>query len=309
MGGEVSSPAEVTIIVLFYRSASFVRGFLRLMERYTPELARGRAQILAIGNSPTMRVHRELTRCRHSYYRFVRPPGPLLLPNGGSPAGPSYLSTVYAAYNFGVSKAPSDYVSLWNSDMVPSPGWLEECLRLVKDDAIVSPRLVERQHPKFGVFPGAIERNFGSNFGNFQEDAWERFCRAPHAPQTSLGSPFMPVLGRRSVFQIEGGFPEGNFIDGVGQHNYADEFFYRALKARGIRHEPVPSSLAYHFKEGERETSPLNLISNRVVPKMRSVGRKAYRRYVHMTAAGWANRGRPETQRPEDRPASVEMRP
>jgi GT2 family glycosyltransferase len=190
-------------------------------------------------------------------------------------ANPAYLTSVYAAYNFGVTLSNTDEVILVNSDMIFSPNWLAILLSANRDKSVISCSLVERNHPKFSTFPGAIQKNFGSTFLFFKRKSWEKFTRTKaDFESTNLvqGGPFMPTLFRKSWFEEYGGYHEGNIGDGEDTERvveYSDIDFFKKLRDRGISHLSASNSFCYHFKEGERETSLGVFLENRIFAKYR----------------------------------------
>lgn len=254
---------HVTIVALIYRSPTYAKFFYESLVRYTPELKSGSVDFMFVANSATKATLRTLKNKKIPHIEFqakVRSEKEFL---SLGYASPEYLGRVYEAYNFGVSKSESDLVLLLNSDMVLSPGWLDKILRHWTGDSIVTTNLVERYHPKFGTFPNAIEKNFGTNPRNFDFKAWERFCLAYSHEAKSLPScmPYMPALFKREWFQELGGYPHGNIGDGKDFSKvirYGDEAFFDKLATNGIGHVSAPDVMCYHFKEGEKATHPLS---------------------------------------------------
>jgi hypothetical protein len=254
---------HVTIVALIYRSPAYAKFFYKSLVRYTPELKEGGADFFFVANSATKATLKALKRDKIPHVEFqgsVRSEQELL---SLGYASPEYLGRVYEAYNFGVSQSEGDLVLLLNSDMVLSPGWLCKVLKHWSGDNIVSTNLVERKHPKYGTFPNAIEMNFGTNPGNFNFDAWERFCRDNH-PQLDSASPclpYMPALFKREWFEDFGGYPHGNIGDGKDFSKvlrYGDEAFFDKLAANGVGRVAASDVMCYHFKEGEKATHPLS---------------------------------------------------
>lgn len=250
-------------MALIYRSPAYANFFYQSLVRYTPELQEGSADFFFVANSATRATLKVLKKNNIPHVEFegkVRSEQELV---SLGYASPEYLSRVYEAYNFGVSQSKGDLVLLLNSDMVLSPGWLEKLLKHWSGHSIVSTNLVERHHPKFGTFPNAIERNFGTNPRNFDFESWERFCSSTGIQPESLPAcmPYMPSLFKREWFEELGGYPLGNLGDGKDFSKvirYGDEAFFDKLAATGIRHMSASDVLCYHFKEGEKATHPLS---------------------------------------------------
>jgi glycosyltransferase involved in cell wall biosynthesis len=250
-------------VALIYRSPAYAKFFYQSLVRYTPELKEGSADFLFVANSATRATLKVLKKNNIPHVEFqgeVRSEQELL---SLGYAAPEYLSRVYEAYNFGVSQSKGDLVLLVNSDMVLSPGWLEKILKHWSGNSIVSTNLVERHHPKYGTFPNAIEKNFGTNPRNFDFDSWEGFCRdnPTGTVSTQTCMPYMPALFKREWFEVFGGYPLGNLGDGIEFSKvlrYGDEAFFDKLAANGIHHIAASNVMCYHFKEGEKATHPLS---------------------------------------------------
>ena len=183
-------------------------------------------------------------------------------------SAPEYIGRVYAGYNFGIQKCTTQKVILINSDMILSPNWLSSLLLLDDGRNIISPTLVERYHPKFGVFPGAVERNLGSSFRNFKANEWMEFLnlQLDSTNQTSEGGSYMPALFRTEWFKDLGFYPEGNLRSPGEKYEkvsiYGDEYLFSKFKQAGIGHVTDTNSFCYHFKEGERSVSIGSSVQN-----------------------------------------------
>lgn len=252
----------VTVIALIYRSSSFARDFYQSLMEATPELRTGVAEFFYVANNPGRRVIRTLQQLEIPHHVFV---SPVLTDRQHflkGYAAPEYIGRVYRAYNFGVQMAKSDLVVLLNSDMVMSQNWLSQLLEESDNLTVLSPKLVERKHPRFGVFPGAEEKNLGRDFRSMDFLGWkhftEQYIEKHQSDNLHEGGPYMPALFRKLWFETLGGFPEGN-IAGSSYDDvleYGDESFFNTLKSVGIAHKTTPRALCYHFKEGERATNP-----------------------------------------------------
>lgn len=264
---------KITIVSLIYQSPSYAISFYNSILRSTPEISLGTAEFFFVANNANSATKRALDREKIPHYIFE---APILTDSEHSALGfskPEYIGRVYAAYNFAVLKSKTELILLLNSDMVMSHGWLPRLLSVSSPKVALSPTLVERRHPKFGVYPGALEADFGSNFGNFDYESWDEFTEATGkvAIADKISLPFMPSLVRKSWFEKYGGFPLGN-LQGDGGYgsvaSYGDESFFRVLKSHGVRHRSVEGVFCYHFKEGERETSMLTYFSNILIPHL-----------------------------------------
>jgi hypothetical protein len=265
---------EFTIIALIYRSPVMLLFFYFYLNLYTPEIRKRKVEFFFVANNPNFRTKATLRALRLRHYLFNSPILTEELMLERNIANPEYLSRVYAAYNFGVHRAKSKKVILVNSDMIFSKNWLTE-LSKHGENFIVSANLVERNHPKFSTFPGAIQKNFGSKFATFRRRKWNFFVEASKIEQfriTRTGGSYMPVLFDKSAFESEGGYFEGNLGNGENLDvvlSYGDEDLFRRLNLRGLEHITSLNSFCYHFKEGERETSPKVFFENRIGIKIR----------------------------------------
>lgn len=274
----------VSIIALIYRSPSFARSFFQHLRNVTPEIDEGSAEFFFVANNATPQVISTLKREDIPHYEFWHKIQSDAERFELGFARPEYIGRVYAAYNYGVAMSKAPYVVLLNSDMIMSDNWLGNLLSERDSRTVISPQLVERHHPRFGVFPGAIEKHFGRDFKSMNLMAWSRFSHeyvvAHEGAPLVNGGPYMPALFQRSWFTDFGGFPHGNIAGSSPNHvaEFGDEAFFRKLKEHGISHKTTPRSLCYHFKEGERSAGLLQVVSSHLVPTLSLPLRRIYRR-------------------------------
>jgi hypothetical protein len=144
---------------------------------------------------------------------------------------------------------------------------------------IDSSTLVERDHPNFGVFPGAIEKNFGRDYKTLAWDHWLDFSSLETAKETPpyLGGAYMPTLFRKEWFENFSFYPAGNLRTIEGSYSevseYGDQYLFRKLQENGIQHLTSPKSYCYHFKEGERSTQVLPMLQYLKAGAKRSIRR------------------------------------
>ena len=252
---------RVTIICLIYRSPAYAIGLYNYLKLVTPSLESGEADFLFVANNANSKTLKTLKKFQIPFVEFNQE---VLTDAQHSALGfatPEYIGRVYAAYNFGIQRCRTPLVALINSDMVFSHSWLEELLVLENGKQIVSCELVERNHPKFDVFPGAITKNFGSSFKNLRWHDWLLYSGVKMENETSVrpGGAYMPSLFRTQWFKEIGFYPEGNVKTKDGSYNdvayFGDEFLFAKFEQHGISHVTTSRSLCYHFKEGERGTS------------------------------------------------------
>ena len=166
---------RVTIICLIYKSTKLLEAVYSSLLKNTPMLRNGQAELIFIANDATNSVIQKLEDLKLNYYinnNKTRTEEELFKEGYGVP---EYISRVYYGYNQGILHAKSDVVVLINSDHLFSSDWLENLLKYLDFNTVVSSKLVERKHPKFGVFPAAIEKNFGESIDNFNEIEFEKF--------------------------------------------------------------------------------------------------------------------------------------
>ena len=276
---------RASIVALIYKSPTFAREFYKHLLSSTPEVKNGSAEFFYVANNASPQVLRTLRLHDIPHHVFNAPELTIEQHFAHGFAGPEYIGRVYAAYNFGVQRAQSQSVVLLNSDRVMSPNWLSALLAEANSSTVLSPQLVERNHPRFGVFPGALERNFGRDFRSMDTTGWNTFCSeylSEHQSDlTHDGGPYMPAVFQKSWFNDFGGFPHGNIAGSTYDEvvTYGDEAFFNVLKSAGISHKTTPRSLCYHFKEGERATNPFLFTRTQVVPTLTLPLRRLYRKF------------------------------
>lgn len=263
--------SKITVVSLIYKSPAYARGFHDALIRSTPEIATGEVDFFYVANNANKRTLRELERMRVKFYKFNRKELNLKEHEATGFAKPEYLSRVYAAYNYAIQKSSTDYVLLLNSDMVMAPGWFQAMKNHLNPDLLLSPSLVERNHPKFGVFPGATMHNFGFNFRSFKWSEWTEFCKNASLEKKPIlldGGPYMPSVVSRSRVLTVGGFPEGN-IRGksyLDVSEYGDEHLFNKLGSQGIKHQSITNVFCYHFKEGEMNSDLFSFYKSLIYP-------------------------------------------
>jgi hypothetical protein len=249
----------ISIVSLIYASPLYADAVFNSISRNTP-LGKDCA-FYFVANDPTEALLAHLKLRGYPYRLHLNPERPSeaeLFERGiGAPA---YLHGVYRAWNYAVESAPGDEVCLVNSDMMFSPRWLENLMKHLADDTIVCSQLVERNHPRHGVFPGAYERDFGSSPDKFDETSFQAFAarhRTISPDMVRRDGGYSPLLCRKRILLEAGGYPEGNLHDGTRFENigeYGDAALIRKLAERGVRHITAMDSIVYHFKEGEMES-------------------------------------------------------
>lgn len=260
---EISKRPQVSIFAVVYRSVEYARYINEVVHNSCPEITTGEAEFFLVANQPESELKAWLATSELSYLEYW--PTSELSPE----CGPNYLAGVYEAYNFGVNAASGEIVIMLNSDMVPSPGWLKFMIDEFQPNDLLSPWLVEPFHPKYGVFPGAIEANFGRSPRTFEALGWSDFCLAGAVQLPENASPpFMPVMVSKDQFLQLGGFPQGNLMVN-GECVPADKNYFEKLVSTGMQHRFTSRPVYfYHFKEGEKRTETVFRIFSDSIPSL-----------------------------------------
>jgi len=168
---------------------------------------------------------------------------------------PEYINRVYRGWNAAIQHA-KDVVVLVNSDNIFSTNWLENLYKHLNEKVVVCSQLIERRHPKYGVFPGAYEGNFGNHPSNFQKELYLDFCKRVSKNMFRYGGAYMPCMFYRHIAFQSGLYPEGNICGKSFNQivRYGDEDFFLRLQNNGVQHITSMDSISYHFKEGEMES-------------------------------------------------------
>lgn len=251
----------ISIASLIYRSASYADALWQSLWQTTPHLQDGRARFFFVANDPTDELLRHLESRGYPFMVQRNPalPDPELHRLGFAP--PAYLNRVYRGWNRAVMESDERMV-LVSSDNVFGPGWLDELLAWESPQRVVAAQLIERRHPKYGVFPGAIVRDLGDHPDRFDMGGFLRCCdEALHVHGRTIrpGGAFTPVLASRGKFIEAGMFPEGNLARPGAESfaeskvlRYGDQDLFARLADIGVEHVTARAALVYHFKEGEQ---------------------------------------------------------
>ena len=246
---------KVSIISLIYQSASLADWVHHSVHRFTPMIGRGEAEFFFVANdsTPGLLAHLHGRGYRHIVNVNQRYSEEELFAHGYGT--PEYISRVYRGYNEGVRAAAGDYVVLVNSDNAFSPDWLENLLKYSDRSRVICSTIVEREHPVFGVFPGAVHGEFGGDPVTFDETAFLAFAATIRKTGLKAGGAYMPTLFHRDIAIEAGLYPCGN-VAGARFDEVArcgDEAFFDVLGSLGVGHYTALDSIVYHLKEGERD--------------------------------------------------------
>lgn len=223
--------SDVTLVVLVYRSLKWLDW---LQKGAKEALGRTKYRWLVVANDATEEIRRD-------------PRVDIDFRNDD----PSefYINRVYRAWNEGVIQAPTSLVCMLNSDMFPSPGWLDQLMVTKQRNPWTVPTslLVES-----GRLPSAMPeyvRNFGRNPDGFDEQGFlNHAAQVRKYDKLEDGRLYMPILVDREEFIDVGMYPEGNPPGTTGDKDliarYADA---------GFKHVTCLGSVVYHCQLGEQE--------------------------------------------------------
>lgn len=256
---------EISIICLIYKSKDLAKAVYDSIYKHTPKLRNGEAEILFVANDPTSEVVDFLKKQNLPHIINVNEhlSNERLFELGFGT--PEYMRRVYQGYNQGILAAKGQKIVLINSDNFFSDDWLENLLKYSDYKKVVTSTLIEPGHDQFGVFPGAIQKNFGRTLDDYEDDKFQDFAAKISKTGFTSGGAYMPCLLYRDVAVLAGLYPEGNLagrtFDDVAR--YGDEFFYDKLNSFGVKHITAKDSVVYHLKEGEKsEKDSSNIFIN-----------------------------------------------
>lgn len=241
----------ISICSLIYKSTVFADAVWDSLHENTPHLHDGRARFFFVANDPTDNLIRHL---RNKRYPFVLQKNKIIPMERLRKIGyhdPDYISRVYQGFNRAIKESEEQLV-LVNSDMLFSPGWLEGLIENWSENKFLVSTLVERFHPKFGVFPGAHHGEYGDHPTRFLKKEFLNFANSISRPGVQPGIGYAPCMFSRSKALEVGMYPEGNFLTTDGPV-YGDQSFVAKLFEIGVTHLTANNSIVYHFKEGEKE--------------------------------------------------------
>lgn len=225
----VESGAEVTLVVLVYRSLKWLDWCMQGVDSSRQET---RYRWCVVSNDGTWEVRID-PRVTVDWLNADR--------------DEPYINRVYRAWNEGVLNSPTQHCILLNSDMFCSDGAIDELVARKEQYQTVLPcgLLVENGRIPSGM-PEYVQ-DFGTNPEDFQRDAF--LLRAETLRQTTRVEPgrlYQPVLFDRQEFLDLGGYPEGN-IGGVS----GDKILFDKYVAAGFGWLTCKGSVWYHAQEGE----------------------------------------------------------
>jgi len=255
---------KVSIVALIYKSPLYADFVYEQVHRYTPMIMTGDAEFFFVANDASDEVIQHLVKKNYPFIKHINEKlseEELFKRGIGSP---EYLHRVYRAWNRCILEAKHEYICLINSDNGFSQNWLENLLKHVDKNTVVSSLLIERGHEIIGHFPaelngtGSIVYNCGKTPVLYDENKFIEYVnnnKDIHYNKISVGGVYMPILfNKESAIEV-GLYPEGN-IAGSSFHDvidYGDRVFLRKLKDKNIKHITAWDSFSYHFQQGEME--------------------------------------------------------
>lgn len=234
------STMKISVICLIYKSIGYANFVLNSFKKYTD--LQDNVEFYFVANDPTdeLLTHFDKNNIPYKLFRNKDPEE-------------YYLNRVYRAWNFGGFEADADIVIFVNSDMAFSKNWLENLLKNLREDKIVTCRLIESGKLRSGKY--GIEKNFGQTYSEFDDESFQTFVNKVSKPEIKEGGLFMPCAIYKDLFVKSGGYPIGNRTEKNGNITPGDKIlFYEKLLPMGIKHYTVFDSLIYHVQEGEMDS-------------------------------------------------------
>lgn len=227
---EVERDAEVTLVVLVYRSLRWLDWCMEGVENSKNET---RYRWFVVGCDATEDVLADDRIC---------------LSYQNEDTNEFYINRVYRAWNAGVLEAPTQLVVMLNSDMYASDYWLDELVWVkdAKPKSVPTSLLVESGAVR-SAMPEYV-KNFGMNPGEFDRQAFHGHADSiKRKGCTQSGRLYMPILVDRQEFFDVGGYPEGNPPGTTG-----DKDLIRRYREAGYEHVTAVGSVVYHCQLGEQ---------------------------------------------------------
>lgn len=260
---------RISIASLIYKSTKLADWVYESIHEYTPMLKSGEAEFFFVANDPTEKI---VTHLKNKGYNFIEQNNEIhsdeeLFKMGY--AWPEYIHRVYRGYNRAILHSKGEIIVLINSDHYFSPDWLENLLKYYDTQKIVCSQLVEPKHHKFGIFPEAINGEFGNTTDNFNKDGFLDFAMKIKKTGTYTGGAYMPCMFSKDLGIYSGLYPEGNIagksFDKI--QKTGDEAFFARLSTKKVLHITALDSIVYHLKEGEKDAEEelnLNIVEDKV---------------------------------------------
>jgi len=235
------STQKIVVVALIYKSIGYLNFVYKSFKKYTEGIGEN-VEFLFVANDPIDKVKNYLEKNTIRYLLFRN-----------KDPDEYYLNRVYRAWNYGGLNANSDIIVFVNSDTAFSSNWLNNLLKNLKENRVVTSRVVEPG--KLGQSKYAIKKDFGRTYSQFDDDGFQKFVKDITKNKIVDGDKdFMPCAIYKDLFVRSGGYPIGNRKEKSGKIISGDWiFFYETLKSMGINHYTVFDSLVYHIQEGEMD--------------------------------------------------------
>lgn len=225
----VQSGAEVTLIVLVYRSLKWLDW---CMAGVDSSRQKTKYRWLVVSNDGTEEVRRD-PRISVDFQN----------------ANPSehYISRIYRAWQEGVLAAPTQWVILMNDDMLGASFWIDELMetKRAQPKSLPTSLLVESGRIHSGM-PETV-RDFGTTPDTFRREEFLQYASGLRRPgKTEPGRLYMPVLfDRQEYFDLDG-YPPGN-VGGIS----GDKILFDRYVEAGFEWVTCLGSVVWHAQEGE----------------------------------------------------------
>ena len=235
------STLKISVICLIYKSIGYANFVLNSFEKYKSQLNYN-LNFYFIANDPTDELLNYLDK-NNTRYKLFRNKDPK----------EHYLNRVYRSWNFGGCESDADIIIFVNSDMAFSQNWLDNLLKNLSENRIVTSRLIESGKLRSGKY--GLEKNFGQTHSEFDDKSFQKYAVSVSKSEIKEGGLFMPCAIYKDLFVKSGGYPIGNRIEKNGNITPGDKIlFYEKLLSMGIKHYTVFDSLVYHVQEGEMDS-------------------------------------------------------
>ena len=225
----VSTDAEVSLVVLVYRSLRWLRWCMDGVDS-TKQDTRYRWCVVAndatveVADAPEINVD----------FRNADPQE-------------HYIARVYRAWEEGVLNSPTQWCILMNTDMLCTDHAIDELVAAKRTDRKTLPcgLLVENGRIPSGM-PEHV-RDFGTNPDNFRAEEFRIHAAGISLPGAmERGRLYQPVLLDRQEYFDVGGYPPGN-IGGVS----GDKILFDKYQKAGFKWVTCLGSVWAHCQEGE----------------------------------------------------------
>lgn len=236
---------KVSIACLIYKSIKYLEFVKKSIEENTPMLKTGDTEFYFVCNNAIDEVKNYLKDNNIPHYIFE---------TEQQPPYPHNIGFIYKAWNFTVEKAKGDIVVLVNSDMAFSKDWLENLIKYLDKNKVITSRLVESGKIQ-SIFPHTITKNFGRTPETFAKDDFEMFVESVKEDKLESYGTFMPLAVYRENFMKVRGYPEGNIYTKFSDREMTISgdwsLFYFWFLINGVLHYTAMDSIVYHIQTGE----------------------------------------------------------